>query len=162
MLQRERCPDSLGDAAMDLEHAIEIAAGAHRRQQNKAGEPFILHPIGVICACSGQPCRIVAVLHDVLENTNWTQDDLRREGLAEELVAAVDAMARREDETYADFVKRAARNPIARAVKIADLRDNVGMVRAADPLHPNEQQSQKYLEALRALGVSAFGTLTQG
>ncbi|MGZ3215989.1 HD domain-containing protein [Paracoccus sp. T5] len=139
---------------MDLERAIEIAAGAHRGQRDKAGEPFILHPLRVMHACSSEPERIVAVLHDVVEDTHWTLDDLRREGLAEELVAAVDAMTRREGESYADFVDRAARNPIARAVKIADLRDNLDMTRIADPTQSDVQRSRKYLQALRSLGVS--------
>ncbi|MFC0201630.1 phosphohydrolase [Paracoccus rhizosphaerae] len=139
---------------MDLERVIEIAAGAHRGQRDKAGEPFILHPLRVMNACSTGSQRIVAVLHDVVEDSDWTLDDLRQEGLAEDLVAAVDAMTRREGESYADFVDRAARNPIARAVKIADLRDNLDMTRIADPTEADVQRSQKYLQALRALGMS--------
>nr|WP_204354620.1 hypothetical protein [Paracoccus saliphilus] len=96
----------------------------------------------------------MAVLHDVVEDTHWTHDDLRREGLGEELVAAVDAMTRREGESYADLVDRAARNPIVRAVKIADLCDNLDMTRIADSTQSDVQQSRKYLQALRSLGVS--------
>lgn len=107
-----------------------------------------------MAACSSQPERLVAVLHDVVEKSRWTLEDLCNEGLAEELVAAVDAMTRRDGETYSDFVDRAAHNPIARAVKIADLRDNLDMVRKADPAHSDEQRAQKYLQALRSLGVS--------
>lgn len=139
---------------MDLERAIETAAGAHRGQRDKAGEPFILHPLRVMNACSTRSQQIVAVLHDVVEDTHWTLDELRQEGLGEELVAAVDAMTRREGETYADFVDRAARNPIAHAVEIADLRDNLDMTRSVDPTGADEQRSQKYLQALRALGLS--------
>lgn len=140
---------------MDLERAIEIAAGAHRGQRDKAGAPFILHPLRVIGACSTALDRIVAVLQDVVEDSGWTLKDLRKEGFAEEVVAALDAITRRESETYADFVNRAARNPIARAVKIADLRDNLDMIRIADPTSSDEQRSQNYLQALRALGVSS-------
>ncbi|TJZ89300.1 HD domain-containing protein [Paracoccus gahaiensis] len=139
---------------MDLERAIEIAASAHRGQRDKADAPFILHPLRVMHACSTASERIVAVLHDVVEDSHWTLEDLRSEGLEEELLAAVDAMTRRESETYADFVNRAARNSIARAVKIADLRDNLDMTRIADPTPSDEQRSQKYLQALRTLGVS--------
>ena len=139
---------------MDLERAIEIAAGAHRGQQDKAGEPFILHPLRVMNACSTRPEQIVAVLHDLVEDSELTLEDLRREGISEDLVAAVDAMTRREGETYVDFVDRTARNPIARTVKIADLRDNLDMTRLADPTQSDLQPSQKYVEALRALGMS--------
>lgn len=77
---------------MDLERAIKIAAGAHRGQRDKAGEPFILHPLRVMNSCSTNPERIVAMLHDVVENADLTLKDLRREGLAEDLLAAVEAM----------------------------------------------------------------------
>ncbi|WP_306753081.1 phosphohydrolase [Paracoccus actinidiae] len=139
---------------MDLERAIEIAAGAHRGQRDKAGEPFILHPLRVMNACSTRTEQIVAVLHDLVEDSELTLEDLRREGLSEDLVAAVDAMTRRKGETYVDFVDRTARNPIARTAKIADLRDNLDMTRLANPTQSDVQRSQKYVEALRALGMS--------
>lgn len=138
---------------MDLERALEIAAGAHRGQRDKAGQPYILHPLRVMQACGTDEERIVAILHDVVEDSDWTLDDLRGEGLAEDLVAAVDAMTRRENETYAEFVDRASRHPIARAVKIADLRDNLDMSRIADPTASDLQRAQKYQEALNMLGL---------
>ncbi|WP_435170978.1 HD domain-containing protein [Falsirhodobacter sp. 1013] len=138
---------------MDLERAIEIAAQAHRGQVDKAGQPYILHPLRVLQTCTTNEERIVAALHDVIEDSDWTLDDLRREGLTEELVGAVDAMTRRDDETYADFVDRASRNPIARAVKIADLRDNLNTSRLADLTDADVQRTQKYQEALNMLGL---------
>lgn len=138
---------------MDLERALEIAAQAHSGQKDKAGQPYILHPLRVMQACTADAERIVAILHDVVEDSDWTLDDLRREGLAEDLVVAVDAMTRRRDETYADFVDRAAQHPIARAVKIADLRDNLDMSRIADPTASDRQRTQKYQEALNMLGI---------
>ena len=94
---------------MDLERAIEIAAGAHRGQQDKAGEPFILHPLRVMNACSTSSQQIAAVLHDVVEDSDLMLDDLRQEGLVEELVAAVDAMTRREGEpTRISWIARRA------------------------------------------------------
>ncbi|MBM3603544.1 MAG: HD domain-containing protein [Alphaproteobacteria bacterium] len=138
---------------MDLERAIQVAADAHRGQKDKAGQPYILHPLRVMAACTTPQERIVAVLHDVVEDSDWTLDDLRREGLADELVDAVDAMTRREGESYSDFVDRAARHPIARTVKIADLRDNLDMSRLTDPAGSDRQRAQKYQEALNMLGV---------
>lgn len=138
---------------MDLERAIQIAAEAHRGQKDKAGQPYILHPLRVMAACSTEHERVVAVLHDVVEDSAWTLDDLRREGLEDELVEAVDAMTRREGEAYADFVDRAAHNPLARAVKIADLRDNLDMSRLTDPAGSDSQRAQKYQEALNMLGM---------
>lgn len=138
---------------MDLERAIQIAADAHRGQKDKAGQPYILHPLRVLLACALEGERIVAALHDVVEDSEWTLDGLRDEGLADDLADAVDAMTRREEETYAEFVDRASRNPIARAVKIADLRDNLETSRKGDPTGSNLQRAQKYQEALNMLGV---------
>ena len=97
---------------MDLERAIEIAAGAHRGQRDKAGEPFILHPLRVMNACSSRPEQIVAVLHDLIEDSDWTLEDLRREGLAEDLLAAVDAMTRREGESYGECPELCVSGPV--------------------------------------------------
>lgn len=139
---------------MDLEHALEIAATAHRGQTNKAGEPFILHPLRVMLACSGPDERIVAVLHDVVEKSDWTLDALREEGLEEQLVAAVDAMTRRENETYSGFVDRAAAHPISRPVKIADLRDNLAMTQSEKASQEDRKKAEKYVDALTRLGCA--------
>ncbi|MBF5080050.1 HD domain-containing protein (plasmid) [Paracoccus marcusii] len=138
---------------MDIERAIQIAADAHRGQKDKMGQPYILHSLRVMAACSSEAERIVAVLHDVVEDSEWTLDALRQEGLSGDLVAAVDAMTRRAGETYADLVDRAARNPIARAVKIADLRDNLDASRLVDSTDADQQRARKYSEALNMLGL---------
>ncbi len=70
---------------MDLERAIEIAAAAHRGQADKAGQPYILHPLRVMLACQGEATRIVAVLHDVIEDNDWTPEALSAEGASDAL-----------------------------------------------------------------------------
>ena len=137
---------------MDLERAIEIAAAAHRGQADKAGQPYILHPLRVMLACEGEATRIVAVLHDVIEDSDWTPEALRAEGASDAILAALDTVTRRDDETYAEFIERAARNEIGRAVKIADLHDNLDLSRIAQPTQADFARMDRYRAALQHLG----------
>lgn len=112
-----------------LEAAIAIAVEAHRGQVDKSGRPYILHPLRVMMRCETDVERTVAMLHDVVEDTSVTVDDLRRAGFGEEVLAALDCVTKREGESYEAFVERAAGNPIARKVKLADLEDNMDLRR---------------------------------
>ena len=113
----------------DLERAIAIAAEAHAGQVDKAGAPYILHPIRVMLRLDSPEERIVAMLHDLVEDSSWTFDQLRTEGFSDTIIAALDAVTRRETESYEDFVRRAATNPIGRSVKRADLLENLDLIR---------------------------------
>lgn len=107
-----------------IEQALEIAARAHAGQTDRQGVPYILHPLRVMHAVHGLDAQIVAVLHDVVEDTPTTLDDLRAAGFNETIVAAVDSVTHREGEPYAAYVIRAKANPVGRQVKLADLQDN--------------------------------------
>jgi len=107
-----------------IEKALRIAAEAHEGQKDKSGLPYILHPLRVMMSVDGEEARIVGVLHDVIEDTRVTADDLRREGFGEAVVAAVLCVTHRKDEPYADYVVRCKGNEVARRVKLADLADN--------------------------------------
>ena len=137
---------------MTLERAIAIAAEAHAGQKDKAGNPYLLHPLRVMLAVKAPEERIVAVLHDVVEDTPWTLDALRAEGFSRGVVNAVDALTRRKGEEYFEFVRRAVAHPIARPVKIADLRDNLDMTRIAPPTSRDSERFVRYREALRMVG----------
>ena len=109
---------------MNLETAIKLATDAHASQVDEAGEPYILHPLRVMLAMKTNDQRIVAVLHDMVGDSHWTCNDLSSQhGFRAEIVEAVAALTRFRGEYYFDFIRRLAPNPIARAVKIADLRD---------------------------------------
>src|SRR5690349_788385 len=111
-----------------LDKAIAIAARAHDGQKDKAGEPYIAHPMRLMArflASDQQNLAIVAALHDVVEDSDLTLDDLRREGFSAEVVSAIDALSRREGEDYLEFVRRAASHPRARFAKQEDLLDNL-------------------------------------
>jgi (p)ppGpp synthase/HD superfamily hydrolase len=107
-----------------IEKALQIAAKAHEGQVDKEGLPYILHPLRVMAGVQGPEAKIVAVFHDVIEDTPVTADDLRREGFSEAIVASVLCVTHRKDESYADYVVRCKGNEVARRVKLADLEDN--------------------------------------
>lgn len=134
-----------------LERAIVIAAVAHTGQVDKAGMPYILHPLRMMLTLSTMEERIVAVLHDVVEDSEVSLDDLRRDGFSGEILAAVDAVTRRPEESYEEFVARAALNPIGREVKRADLEDNSDLSRIPEPSERDRARVEKYRRALEML-----------
>lgn len=108
-----------------LERAVAIAAEGHAGQVDKAGAPYILHPLRVMFAVETNDERIVAVLHDVVEDCpGWTFDRLSGEGFSHRVIAALQSVTKRDAEDYRDFVQRAAANVIGRRVKLADLTDS--------------------------------------
>ena len=113
-----------------IEKALQIAAGAHEGQKDKDGQPYILHPLRVMNAVEDEPAKVVAVLHDVIEDTSVTAEELRREGFDEAVLAAVECLTYRKGEPYADYVVRCKGDEIARRVKLADLEDNARPSRA--------------------------------
>src|SRR5262245_31644786 len=112
-----------------LQRAIEIAVAAHAGQLDKSGEPYILHPLRVMLSLATEEERIVGVLHDVVEDTATTMDDLRRAGFSGPVLASLALVTHAKSEPYAEYVVRCSRDPVARAVKLADLRDNSGLDR---------------------------------
>lgn len=111
----------------DLEHAIALAVEAHRGQEYPAPqrEPYVLHLFRVMLAVDGEPARMTAVLHDVLEDTTLTVDDLLGSGVPRTVVDAVVVLTRRPDEPYDEYIERVADHQLAREVKLADLADNL-------------------------------------
>lgn len=113
--------------------AIIAATIAHGKQVDKAGQPYILHPLRLMMKFKNSGTRmIVAVLHDVIEDTETTLEELRHLGFTEEVIEAVDALSRRESETYNEYIDRVLQNEIAVDVKIADIIDNSDITRFAD------------------------------
>lgn len=132
----------------DLTKAIRLAARQHDGQLDKAGEPYILHPLRVMLTQTEPAARITAALHDVVEDTEVTLEDLSQD-FSDEIVAAVDALSRREDETYDDYLDRAFQDRIARLVKRADLNDNLS--RAYQNGAVGSDKIQQYEAALKKL-----------
>jgi len=140
---------------MNLKRAIEIAKQAHLGQVDEAGQPYVLHSTRVSLSMKSRTEKIVAVLHDVVEWTDWTLDQLRAEGFSEEIIHAIDALTRRTSEkTYKSFIRRIAKNKIATKVKIADIKDNLQPFRYRDPISLNDDWVIEYYEALNYLNSS--------
>jgi (p)ppGpp synthase/HD superfamily hydrolase len=130
-----------------LERAISICALAHEGQVDKGGSPYVLHPLKVMLRLPHDEERIAAVLHDVVEDTAITLADLRNEGFSEAVLIAVDSLTKREGETYQAFIERAARDPIARRVKLADLAENSDLSRISEPSQKDLERIEKYRKA---------------
>jgi GTP diphosphokinase / guanosine-3',5'-bis(diphosphate) 3'-diphosphatase len=134
-----------------LEKAIEIAAKAHAGQPDLAGQPYILHPLRVMFQMTGEYEQITAVLHDVVEDSSVTLDALRSYGFPEPVIEAVDALTKRGGEKRIEAAKRALLNPIARKVKIADVRDNMDLIRIPNPTAKDLARVEEYKAVLQLL-----------
>jgi (p)ppGpp synthase/HD superfamily hydrolase len=130
-----------------LEKAIAIAVEAHRGQKDRYGAPYILHPLRVMARVQRTRQQIVAVLHDVVEDSDWSFEDLLREGFPREVVEAVRALTKREGEDYTAFTARAGSDPLARPVKVADLEDNMDLRRAGGLPADDLPRFEKYVKA---------------
>ncbi|MCB0077398.1 MAG: HD domain-containing protein [Anaerolineales bacterium] len=137
-----------------LERAIEIAVDAHRGQRDKAGEPYILHPLRVMLRVASDEARIVALLHDVVEDSGWTLAALAAEGFAPPILDAVEALTKRPGETRRAAAERAARLPLARRVKLADNADNMELSRLPSPTEADYARLKEYAQ-VRAILLAA-------
>ena len=136
-----------------LERAIEIAARAHSGVLDKAGQPYIIHPLTVMLRLQDQDERIAAVLHDVVEDTSVSLQDLRTAGFSERVLAAVDALTKRQGENRMQAAARAAAHPVALSVKLADNAENMDLSRIKNPTERDFERLREY-EQVRALLLS--------
>lgn len=136
-----------------LERAIEIAAKAHAGQTDKAGEAYILHPLRVMLSLTTENERIAGVLHDVLEDTDVTLEQLESEGFANEVLVALVALTKEKGESRMQAAARAKKDPIARAVKLADNKDNSNISRIKSPTEKDFARLEEY-RAVRELLLS--------
>ncbi len=134
-----------------FEDAIRLAVEVHQGQKDKAGSPYILHPLRAMLSMATETEMIVAVLHDVVEDGGITIDDLRKAGFSEEITDAIDCLTRRDGEEYDELIDRVKSNPLAVKVKIADLRDNSNLGRIAEPKENDYKRLEKYRQALAEL-----------
>ncbi len=134
-----------------LEKAIEIAVDGHKGQKDKFGNPYILHPLRVMFALRRNEEKIVGVLHDVVEDTKYTIEDLRKTGFSDDILAALDCVTNRKSENYDEFIKRVMTNKIAIKVKIADLEDNMDVKRIKVLTEKDSERLNKYLHYYETL-----------
>jgi (p)ppGpp synthase/HD superfamily hydrolase len=134
-----------------LDDAILLAVQAHRGQRDKGGQPYVLHPLRLMMRLDRDVERIVAVLHDVVEDSRYSLADLRQRGYAEDVLQALDCLTRRTAETYGEFIDRVKTNAIARRVKLADLEDNMDVRRLTKFTDDDRARLVRYHEAWAAL-----------
>lgn len=134
-----------------LEQAIEIALKAHAGQKDKAGAPYVLHPLRLMLQMQTDEERMAAVLHDVVEDSAVTLDDLRASGFPQVVIEAVALLTRKGTDTYEQFVQKIKPHPLARRVKMADLRDNLRIDRIPHPTDADMARLEKYKNALNYL-----------
>lgn len=113
----------------DLNDAIALAAKAHKGQTDKAGQNYILHPIRVMMQCGDEKEMMAAILHDVVEDCDYTLDDLQEMNYPAEVIRAVECLSQKKGEDYFHFIDRCASNETARRVKLLDLKDNLDVTR---------------------------------
>jgi (p)ppGpp synthase/HD superfamily hydrolase len=130
-----------------LEEAILLAVQAHAGQKDKAGAPYVLHPLRLMCRMDTDEERIAAVLHDVIEDTGHTLAELREAGYPEPVLAALDRLTKRGGETYDLFIERVIPDRIARKVKLADLEDNMTVTRVRQLTDKDRDRLNRYLKA---------------
>jgi (p)ppGpp synthase/HD superfamily hydrolase len=140
-----------------LDDAIALAVKAHSGIKDRGGQPYILHPLRLMMRMETEAERMVAVLHDVVEDTSITFDELRAQGFSSDVIAALDCLTRRKavNETYEQFIERIAPNPLARKVKLADLEDNMNVLRLPSLGDEDGKRLAKYRASwarLKALG----------
>ncbi len=135
-----------------IEKAINIALLAHKGQKDKDNTPYILHPLRVMLQMRTEEEMIVAVLHDVVEDSKFSLEDLSKEGFSPKIINAIEALTRRSDELYNNYLIRIKSNQLAARTKGADLRDNSRIERIKNPTQKDFERIEKYKSALVFLG----------
>ena len=132
---------------MFQELAFQIAKKAHSKQVDKAGKDYILHPMKVASYMDTDTEKAVAYLHDVLEDTNVTEDELRNM-FPNEIVDGVITLTHRKDESYFEYIFRVSTSKLAKKVKVADLLHNLDITRIKEPTKEDYQRLEKYKKAI--------------
>ena len=141
----------MSDFAKLLDKAALICVTKHQGQRDKAGAAYFQHPMRVAMNCERDEEKIVALLHDTIEDTDVTPEWLKQQGFSDEFIEAILSVTRNQGEDYQEFVARAKKNPIGRIVKIHDLEDNLNVFRLSEISPEMAERLTKYLKALEYL-----------
>ena len=136
-----------------LELALSIATEAHRGQFDKAGIDYIEHPIFVASQVDSEEEKAVALLHDVIEDSSVTAEELLNAGLPETVVTAVQILSKKKGQDYQTYLKTVKSNPLARAVKLADLKHNSDLLRLETITDKDLEGLEKYKKAIDYLSM---------
>ena len=128
--------------------ALSLCFEAHKDQKDKSGLPYVFHPFHLAEQMEDEETTVVALLHDVIEDTEYTIEDLQKVGFSQRVISAIALMTHDPQVPYMEYVRAIKSNPIARAVKLADLRHNSDMTRLDIITQRDEERAQKYLDAI--------------
>ncbi len=134
-----------------IETALKIALDAHIGQTDKAGEIYILHPLRLMNKMDHDYERAAALLHDVIEDSYYTSEKLKEYGIPDEVIEAVLCLTKNQGETYEEFIERVRQNKLAKAVKKADLEDNINILRLKKLEQKDFDRLKKYHSAWNKL-----------
>jgi (p)ppGpp synthase/HD superfamily hydrolase len=134
-----------------LERALQIAVQSHAGQTDKSGAAYIFHPIRVMMRCTSPDAKIVALLHDVVEDTPVTFEQLEGEGFSAVVLCALRLLTHAKEVPYEDYIQSLICNPIAVEVKVADLEDNMDIRRLQEIDDKATARLRKYLASHRLL-----------
>ena len=134
-----------------IKQALQLCFDAHKDQVDKTGLPYIYHPLHLAYNVEGEYEIVVALLHDVIEDTDYTFDDLLSMGYPDEVVEALTYLTHNKDILYEDYVKNIKSNKLARTVKLADLRHNSDLSRLNHVSEKDIERREKYLRAIKYL-----------
>lgn len=136
-----------------LEKAIEIAVKAHKGQKDKSGKPYIGHLLRVMHSGTTEDEKICGVLHDLVEDTNRTFEDLKNEGFSDTIIDALKCLTKLQNENYDQFINRVLKNKLAVKVKLNDLTDNLDVKRLEKLTEEDMKRINKYLRTYRRLNI---------
>ncbi len=131
--------------------AIQIAIKAHDGQKDKAGMSYCTHVLRVMEKGQTETEKICGVLHDVVEDTHWTFEDLEKEGFSAEILHILDCLTHRNNESYTDYIERVSKNKVAIRIKINDLTDNMDIRRLSEITENDVKRLRKYLKTYQKL-----------
>ena len=134
-----------------LEQAIYIALQAHSGKLDKGGSPYILHPLRVMLTMVTTVEKIVAVLHDVIEDSSFTIQQLKQNGFSKKVLDAVSLLTKKENQSYQDYISVIKKNPLAAKIKLADLKDNMNTGRLKKITVDDKERLKKYKAAYKFL-----------
>lgn len=134
-----------------LVKAIILATENHKGQLDKGGHPYILHPLRVMVNVKSLKAKIVAILHDIIEDTDITKEDLLSMKFPYEIVEAIELLSKPKKEDYIHYIRRIKKNPLAKEVKMADLQDNMDLTRLNKITEKDLNRVEKYKKAYSIL-----------
>jgi (p)ppGpp synthase/HD superfamily hydrolase len=135
-----------------IEKSLEIALKAYQGQKDKAGKTYILHPLRIMAQMQTEAEMATALLHDVIEDSDYSAEDLLAEGIPKNIVEAVELLSKQAGDNYEDFIDRVLANPLAAKVKKADIEDNINILRLNSVTEKDLQRVAKYHKAWKRLG----------